>query len=254
MSAVLRAGRAELAAMLLGRRLWIPVAIAVVGSALAGLAVGGLLSRAAASSDLEAATAIVARGSAAQLAIVVLASLGVAGPYRDGAWLHAALAHPRPARRLALTAVPMLVPALLLAAVSSATAVAGAAVLVRPSLGAILTATGVHLVASTAWAAWMAALAHATRSPMLVLAVGLALPLIVEPGIGGALVGAGLDGLRWLLPCHALRALAEGTVADGAVLAPIGDDAVRVAASAALGWTVIAVLGAWARLRGTRPR
>lgn len=250
MSDVVRDARAALAAMLLGRRPWIPLVIAVAGSALAGLAIGGLLSQAPASSDLEAATAIVARGSAAQLAIVVLASLGVAGPYRDGAWVHEALAHPRPARRLALSLVPMLLPALALAAVSSAAAVAGAAVLVQPGLGAILTATGLHLVASTAWAVWMAALAHATRAPMLVLAVGLALPLIVEPGIGGALVAARLDDLRWLMPSHALRAVVEGVVVDGAVLAPVGDAALRLAAAALALWTAVALLAAFARLRG----
>jgi hypothetical protein len=253
-SGALRQGAAELAAMVLGRRPWIPGAIALVGSGLAGLAVGGLLSQAAASSDLEAATAIVSRGSAAHLAIAVLASLGVAGPYRDGGWMHAALAHPRPAPRLALTVVPMLLPALILAALSSAAAVAGAAALVQPSLDATLAATGIHLGTCTAWAVWMAALAHASRSPMLVLAVGLALPLIVEPAVSGVLVAAGLGGFRWLMPAQALRALAEGVVVDGAVLAPVGDEPVRLAVAALVGWTAIAVLAAGARLRGARPR
>ncbi|WP_035254969.1 hypothetical protein [Agrococcus lahaulensis] len=250
----LREAKAELVAMLGGRRPWLPLALAVVGSALAGLAAGGLLAQTGASSDLEAATVVVARGSAAQLAIVVLASLGVAAPYRDGSWMHAALANPSAARRLALSIAAMLVPALLLAVLSSAAALAGAAALVRPGAGAVLVAAGIHLATSAAWAVWMAALAHASRSPMLVLAAGLALPLLVEPGIAGALALASLDGLRWLLPGQALRALAEGIVADGAVLARIDAAAMRLGGAAAVGWTAIVVLAAWARMRGSGRR
>ncbi|ERG63902.1 hypothetical protein L332_05390 [Agrococcus pavilionensis RW1] len=254
MSAVLREARAELATMLLGRRPWIPLTLALVGSGLGGLATGALLAHAAASTDLEAATVVIARGSAAQPAIAVLASLGVAAPYRDGSWMHAALAHPRPAHRLALSIGSTLVPALLLAALSSAAALAGAAALVRPSLDAALVVVSIHLGTAAAWAVWMAALAHASRSPLLVLAVGLALPLLVEPGIAGALALAGLDGVRWLLPGQALRAVSEGIVAGGTVLAPIGAAELRLAAAALVGWSAVAVLAAWARLRGGRPR
>lgn len=254
MTRVMQPVRAEVVATVLGRRAWVWLIVAVFGSAVSGLISGGLLSQMSSASAIEQATVIVARGSAAQIAIVVLASAGIAGAYRDGSWMHAALACPNAARRLGIGLAAVLPITVALGAVSAVAAIAGAAPFARADPPALVIAIGLQLLISGIWGLWIISLAHAVRSPLVVLAIGLGLPLVVEPGLGGGFALAGVDGLRWLLPGQALRAVAERAAGEGAVLAGVEDAALVTAILATVGWSALALAGAWWRMRGAQPR
>lgn len=244
---------AEALATLVGRRAGVVLALAIAGSVVAGLVAGALLAQLEAG-DGETAVAIVSRGSAAQLAITVFASLSIAGPYRDGSWMQSALALPSAALRLLVSVLLVLLVASAVAVVADGAAVAGAAAFAKAGPSALLRAVAVSLFASGIWAVWMAGLAHATRAPMLVLAVGVGLPLLLEPGLASALSLTEVEQVRWLLPTTALRALSEGYVEDPVMLAPVGTEAIGLAIAAVLSWTALAVAAAWIRMRGAQPR
>ncbi|MGM1028751.1 MAG: hypothetical protein ACQEWM_02625 [Actinomycetota bacterium] len=253
MTPALALAAGELAA-LRGRRLGWAVVLAAVGSFLGGLAMAGLALALDDVAALETSTVVVSRGSSATVAVAVLASLAVAGPYRDGSWLHAALAEPSPARRMLAGAVPVIALGVRLGAIAVVAAAAGAAVVDPGTLAAVPLVAAAHLPAVGVWSAWMLCLGHATRSPLATAAVGAGLPLMIEPALAGALAQSALADVRWLLPATSLRSLAELPVGDGALLdgPPLALSPMLVAA--ALGWTVIAGLAGWLRARAAQPR
>lgn len=248
------------AAALRGRRLWWSAVVAAGGSLVGGLAMAGLLVAFDGASAVEWSTVVVSRGSTAPIAVALLASLGVASGYRDGSWMHAALAAPAPAMRIAASAVPTLAIGLGLGAVAAVAAVA-ASVLVDPGrlvsvgvLAALPLAVAVHVTVAVVWSAWMLCVAHATGSPLATLGIGAGLPLVIEPAVAGALAQTALADARWLLPGASLRSLAELPVGRGAVLDGPPPELAPALAAAALGWTAIAAIAAWARARGPRRR
>lgn len=241
-------------AALRGRGLWWAAAVAAVGSFAGGLAMAALVLSVGGAGAVESSTVIVSRGSTATLAVAVLASLGIAGQYRDGSWLHASLAAPWPVRRALASIVPAIALGAGLGIIAVAASAAGAALVEPRALAALPLAASAHLAAVIAWSCWMACLAHASRSPLATLAAGGGLPLVAEPAASGLLAQTGLAEARWLLPATALRSLAELPVGAGAVLD--GPTAARapLLVVVALGWTALAVLAAWLRLRGASPR
>lgn len=243
----------ELAA-LRGRRLWWAAVVAAAGSFVGGLAMAGLALQLDGVAAVEASTVVVSRGSSAAVAIAVLASLAAAGPYRDGSWLHAALAVPSPARRILAGAVPAAVLGLVLAVIAVAAAAVGAAVVDPQTLGALPLAGAAHVAVVVVWTVWMLCLAHATRSPLATLGVGAGLPVVVEPALSGLLAQSVLADARWLLPATTLRSLAELPVGQGAVLDGPAPEHAPLLVAAATGWTALAVLAGWLRARGAQPR
>lgn len=251
---IVRRVRAEVRALLIGRRQGWALAIAIFGSAAGGAASSALVAQLGQMPALDAATTIVSRGSAALLAITLFAGLGVAGPYRDGAWVHAALAEPRPTRRLLNAAAPTVALGLALAATAALAAILGAAVVALPAASAIAIAMGAHLAVAALWSLWMLLLAHAMRSPLGVLAIGAGLPLVVEPLLGGLLAQTPMPEARWLLPSTALRALGELPVVEGAVIARLEPQLVPLVVIVVAGWTSVIVAAAWLRMRSPQPR
>lgn len=251
--------RASMAAMLLGlahdaRLRWV-LAVAVAASLVGGLLHGALAARLGGIDAIELQTAAVSRGAATQLVVVLVVLIAVAGPYRDGTWLQLALAEPRPTRRLLVSTVPVLAVcgALALVCASAATAGAGAAAGgIEPS--AVVLPVGLQLVVSSIWTLWVLGLAHAVRSPMLTLAVGAGLPIVVEPAVAGLLTPAGLGSLRWALPGQALRALAELPATGGGLLQPVPSAALTPAILTIVVCTGAVGAAAWLRLRGPQPR
>ncbi|MGC5077268.1 hypothetical protein [Agrococcus sp. DT81.2] len=253
MTRLARLAAAELIA-LRGRRLWWAVVVGGAGSFAGGFAIAALVLPFDEASAVESSIVVVSRGSTAAVAVALLASLAVAGPYRDGAWMHAALAAPSPGMRMIAGAVPVVALSTGVAAIAVTAAAAGAAVLDPDPLAALPLAAAGHLAVVAVWSVWMLCLAHATRSPLATLAVGAGLPLAVEPAIAGALALSAIPGARWLLPGATLRSLAELPIGIGAVVeGPSLADAPMLAA-AALGWTALAILAAWARAHGAPPR
>lgn len=241
-------------AALRGRRLGWAAVVAAAGSFLGGLAMAGLALRFGGATAIETSTVVVSRGSSAPLAVAVLAGLAVAAPYRDGSWLHAALAAPSPARRMLAGAVPVVSLAIVLGVVAVAAAAAGAAILGPSPLAALPLAGAAHLGVVALWSTWMLGLGHATRSPLATLGIGAGMPLVVEPALSGLLAQTPLAEARWLLPATSLRSLAELPVGDGAVLDGPPPEAAPLLVIAALGWTAAAVLAGWLRARAAQPR
>lgn len=232
---------------------WI-LALALAASLAGGLVYGALAARLGDIDAIELQTAVVSRGAATQLAIVLVVLVAVAGPYRDGSWLHAALAEPRPSRRLLVSALPVLACCAALALVSAAAALAGAGLVGRLELSGVALAVSLHLAVSSIWALWVLGLAHAVRSPMLVLAVGAGLPIVVEPAVAGLLTQAELGALRWSLPGQALRAIAELPSAGGGLLQPVPSEALPAVIPTIVACTAVVGTAAWLRLRGAQPR
>lgn len=253
MSRLARSAAGELAA-LRGRRLWWSAVVAAAGSLVGGMAMAGLVLPFEEASAIEASTVVISRGSASAVAVAVLASLAVAGPYRDGSWMQAALAVPSPAPRLVASGVPTVVLGAGIGAVAVASTAIGAGLVDPSALGALPPAAAAHLAAVAVWSAWMACLAHATRSPLATLGVGAGLPLVAEPAVAGALAQAAMPDARWLLPATSLRSLSELPVGDGAVLDGPPPGLAPVIVAAALGWSVLAVIAAWLRAGGAQPR
>lgn len=251
---IVRLLRAEARSLLIGRRQGWALAVAVLGSLAGGAASSALVAQLGQMPALDAATTIVSRGSAALLAITLLAGLGVAGPYRDGAWVHAALAVPGPTRRLIIAASPVIALGLLLAAVAALAAILGAAVVALPAASAIVIAVSAHLAIAALWSLWMLLLAHAIRSPMGVLAIGAGLPLVVEPLVGGLLAQTSTPEVRWLLPSTALRAIGELPVVEGVVIARLDPQLVPLVVAVVAGWTAVLAAAAWLRMRSPQPR
>lgn len=252
-----RAGAGMAAAMLRlaqdVRPRWI-LACSVAASFGGGLVHGALAAQLGGIDAVELQTAVVSRGAATPLAVVLLMMVVVADPYRDGSWLHAALAEPLPLRRLLVSAVPALAACCLLALVSAAAATAGAGV-TRPIEFAVVAGSfGLHLAVTSIWALWMLGLAHATRSPLLTLAVGAGLPIVVEPTLAGLLSQTDLGALRWLLPGNALRAVAEQPAIGGGLLQPVPPEALPAAIVTITACTLGIGTSAWLRLRGPQPR
>lgn len=238
-----------------GRRAGWAIGIAAAGSWAGGLAMAALVLPFGEVAAIEASTVVVSRGSAAAVAVAALASLVVAGPYRDGSWVHLALAVPSAAHRLAVTALPAVGAGVALGAAAVAAAALGAALAAPAALTALPAAAAAHLGSIAVWSLWMACLAHAARSPLVTLGVGAGMPLVIEPALGGLLALTPLADARWsLLPATALRSLAELPVGAGVVLhGPTSDRAPLLLASV-LGWTAAAALAAWARMRAAPPR
>lgn len=243
----------ELAA-LRGRGLWWAAVVAVGGSLLGGLAMAALVLPFDDIASLEASTVVVSRGSSTPVAVALLTSFAVAGPYRDGSWLHAALAVPRPARRMLAGAAPVIALGLGLGVLGVAAAAAGAAIVDASALAALPAAGAAQLAVVAVWSVWLLCLGHATRSPLATLGIGAGLPLIVEPALSGLLAQSSLGEARWLLPATSLRSLAELPVGDGAVLDGPPLELAPLLAATALGWTAIAALAGWLRARGAQPR
>ncbi len=237
-----------------GRRLGWAVVVAAAGSFVGGLAMAGLALSFQGATAIETSTVVVSRGSAAPLAVTVLASLAVAGPYRDGSWLHAALAEPSPARRMLAGAVPVLALGVGLGAIAVAAAAAGAAVLGPSAVPALPLAGAAHLAVVALWSMWMLGLGHASRSPLATLGIGAGLPLVVEPALSALLAQTAIAEARWLLPATSLRSLAELPVGDGAVLDGPTLALAPLLIAAALGWTAAAALAGWSRARAAQPR
>ncbi|MCH1884199.1 hypothetical protein [Agrococcus sp. ARC_14] len=250
-----RAGvAAELRQLSTDRRLrWI-LALAVGCSAIGGLVHAAIAAQLPGIDAIELQTAVVSRGAATQLAVVLLMSVAVAGRYRDGSWLQLALAEPRPSRRLLTAAAPALSASVLLALVSAASATAAAALVSRIDPPSLALATCLHVAVTTIWALWTLCLAHASRSPMLTLAIGAGLPIVVEPAAAGLLTQADLAGLRWAMPGHALRVLAELPATGGALLQPVPPEALPAALGTVIVCTAVLAAIAWLRLRGSQPR
>ncbi|MGY3127975.1 hypothetical protein ACVWW9_001474 [Agrococcus sp. UYP33] len=245
---------AELAAMR-GRRLGWAVVLAAAGSCVGGLAMAALVLPFDAAAAIEASTVVVSRGSAAAVAVAVLAALAVAGPYRDGSWMHAALAVPHVGRRLAAGAVPAVGLGVGLGAVAIASAAVGAALVDASALRALPAAAAAHLGAIAVWSVWLVCLAHATRSPLATLGIGAGLPLVAEPALAGLLAMTPMADARWwLLPGIALRSLAEVPVGEGVVLDGPSPAQLPLLLASVLGWTAAAALAAWLRARGAQPR
>lgn len=203
---------------------------------------------------IELQTAVISRGAATPLGVVLLMVVAIAGPYRDGSWLHAALAEPRASRRLLVSAVPIGAACAVVAVASAAAATAGAAVMGRIEPPSIMLSTALHLAVTQIWALWMLCLAHATRSPMLTLAIGAGLPILIEPATAGLLTQADLGDLRLALPGQALRALAELPATGGALLQPVPAEALPLAIVTIVICTGAAAASAWLRLRRPQPR
>lgn len=235
------------------RQRWVLV-FAVVASLGGGLLNAALAAQLGGVDAVELQTAIVSRGAATPLAIVLVMTIAVAGTYRDGSWLHAALAEPRPFRRLLVGAVPALAICLILALVSAGSATAAATVVSAIDPTSVVLATCLHLAVSSIWALWMLCLAHAVRSPIWTFAIGAGLPIVVEPAVAGLLTQAGLGGHRWALPGQALRAMAELPVLGDALLQPVPPEALPVAVTSIVVCTAAAATAAWLRLRGPQPR
>ena len=253
LTAFARLAAAELVA-LRGRRLWWSAVVAATGSFVGGVAMAAVLLPFDDASAVESSVVVVSRGSTAAVAVALLASLGVAAPYRDGAWMHAVLAAPAPAPRLAATAVPVVALGLGVGAIAVAATAVGAAIVHPGALAALPLAATAHLAAVGVWSVWMLCLAHATRSPVATLAVGAGLPLVAEPGLAGAIAHSALPEARWLLPGTVLRSLSELPIGSGAVLDGPTPERVPMLVAAAAGWTALAVLAALARARGAQPR
>ena len=250
-----RLALAELVAMR-GRRLAWCAAVATLGSFAGGLAMGALVVPFAGAIDpAEASTVVVSRGSAAQAAVAVLAGLAIAAPYRDGSWMHAALAAPSPMRRLLAGAVPVLALALGLGGLAIAAAAAGASLVEPGALAALPAAAGIHLAVVGVWTWWMLCLAHASRSALATLAVGQGLPLVVEPALAGLLAQTAMADARWaLLPSLALRSLGELPSGGGAVLDGPPPEQAPLLLVALTAWTAAATVVAWLRARRAQPR
>jgi hypothetical protein len=244
---------AELAA-LRGRRLWWAAVVAATGSLTGGFAMAALVLPFERASAVESSIVIVSRGSTATVAVALLASLAVASPYRDGAWMHAALAAPSPALRMAASAVPVVALGTAVGAIALTAAAVGAAILDPAAVAALPLAAALHLAVVAVWSVWMLCLAHATRSPLATLAVGAGLPLVAEPAIAGALAQSSVPDARWMLPGATLRSLAELPIGTGAVIDGPPAAYAPMLAAAALTWTAIAVLAAWSRVRGAPSR
>lgn len=232
---------------------WI-LAFSMVVSFGGGLMHGVLAERLGGIDAIELQTAVVSRGAATQLAIVLLMVVAVASPYRDGTWLHAALAEPRPLRRLLIFGAPLLALCVVLAAASAAAATAGASAVDQLEPGGVALSGSLHLAVMLLWALWLLCLAHATRSPMLTMVIGAGLPIVVEPALAGLLAQADLGTLRWLLPGQALRAIAELPATGGGLLQPVPAEGLPVAVATLVACTAAAVAAAWLRLRGSQPR
>ncbi|WP_413316869.1 hypothetical protein AA0Z99_09590 [Agrococcus sp. 1P02AA] len=245
---------AELRGLLRGRRQGWVLVLAVAGSLAGGLTSGAIAAQVGSVGPLELATMSVSRGAATPIAVALLAALAVAGPYRDGGWLHAVLGEPRALPRALAGAVPMLGLSLLLGLLSATIAAVSAAALVGFDLGALALAVSAHLLVTTIWSAWMLCLAHATRSPLATLAVGVGVPVIVEPALAGLMAQLRLDPARWALPGQALRAVGEVAAGGGAVLLPVPVGALAIAVAAIAACTLAAVLAAWLRMRAAQPR
>lgn len=243
----------ELAA-LRGRRLGWAGAVAAVGSFVGGLAMGALALPFDDAAAIEVSTVVVSRGSSAPVAVALLASLAVAGPYRDGSWLHAALAVPSPARRMLAGAVPVAGVGVALGTIAVIAAAVGAAVVDPSALAALPLAGAAQLAAIGAWSVWLLCLGHATRSPIATLGIGAGLPVVVEPALSGLLALSPLAEARWLLPATSLRSLAELSVGDGALLDGPDLALAPLLATAVLGWTAVAALAGWLRACGAQPR
>lgn len=253
MTRLARLAAAELVA-LRGRRLWWSAVVAATGSLVGGLAMAALLLPFDGASAIESSVVVVSRGSSAAIAVALLASLGVAAPYRDGAWMHAVLAVPAPAPRLAASAVPVVALGVAVGGIAVSAAAAGAAIIDAGALASLPLAAASHLVVVALWSVWMLCLAHATRSPLATLAVGAGLPLVAEPAIAGALAHSAAPEARWLLPGTALRSLSELPVGSGVVLDGPPPEHAPALVVAVAGWTALAVLAACARARGAQPR
>lgn len=254
MSARVRSGMAaELGLLLQDRRLGVLAVLAALCSLAAGFVTAALAARLGGVAPIELQLAVVSRGAASQLAVVLVMTIAVAGRYRDGSWLHAALAQPRPGRRLLVAATPLLPACLALGLLCALAAATGAAIVGRADPTAVLVPVCLHLAALSIWSLWMLGLAHLSRSPLLTLALGAGL-LMVEPAVAGLLAQAGLDGWRWLLPGQALRALAELPAVGGALLQPVPPAALPTAIAAIVACTGAIGAAAWLRLRGPQPR
>ncbi|WP_405216154.1 hypothetical protein [Agrococcus sp. Ld7] len=227
---------------------------ALLASFAGGLVHGALAARLGGMDAIELQTAAVSRGAATPLAVVLLVLIAVAGRYRDGSWLHEALAEPRPTRRLLVSAAPVLAACGAIALSCGAAAAAGSGAAGRIEPGLALVAVGLHLVVSGIWALWMLGVAHATRSTMLTLAIGAGLPVVVEPAIAGLLAQGDLGALRWLLPGQALRAIAELPATGGVLLQPVPPAVLPAALGTIVACTAAIGMAAWLRERGPQPR
>lgn len=203
---------------------------------------------------MELQTAVVSRGAASPLAVVLVVLVAVAGPYRDGSWLHAVLAEPRPARRLLVSTVPVLAGCAVLALASAASATAGAAAAGRFEPDGVAVSVCLHLAVTSIWTVWLLGIAHATRSPILTLAIGAGVPIVLEPTAAGLLTQVDLGALRWLFPGQALRAIAELPATGGVLLQPVPIEAQLTAAATIVACTAAVGAAAWLRLRGSQPR
>lgn len=232
---------------------WILV-FALIASFGGGLVHGAIAERLGDIDAIELQTAVVSRGAATPLAVVLVVLVAVAGPYRDGSWLHAVLAEPRPSRRLLVSAVPVLAGCAVLALASAVSATAGAAAAGRLEPDGVAVSVCLHLAVTSIWTVWVLSIAHATRSTMLTLAVGAGVPIVLEPTVAGLLAQADLGALRWLLPGQALRAIAELAATGGVLLQPVPTEALPTAVATIVACTAAVGTAAWLRLNGSQPR
>lgn len=245
---------AELRGLLRGRRQGWVLVFAVVGSLAGGITSGGIATQLSGVEPLELSTMSISRGAATPIAVALLAAVAIAGPYRDGGWLQPVLSEPRALPRALAGGVPMLGASVLLGLLAATVAAVSAGALAGFDPGSFALAASAHVVVTAIWGLWMLCLAHATRSPLLTIAVGVGMPVVVEPALAGLLAQLQLDPARWALPGQALRAVGEAGAGGGALLLPISAQALAIAVATIAICTLAAVLAAGLRMRAAQPR
>lgn len=238
--------RAELLRLRGGRRIAVLAAVAVGASTASALSTA-LLVGALRPAPLEAAVVAVHRGSAASVAIALAVAVLVGADHRHGtaalAWMQLG-----GRRRLLVIAAVQVALAATLAALGGGMALAAVGLLADAAFEGAPAVLAAHVALMALWSTWLVCVVTLTGSMLTTVACGLAVPLVVEPAVAGALVAAGAPGFERMLPTTALRMLGELAAAgERVVLAPGSPDDAWIVPCVVVGWTVLLTGLAWRR-------